>query len=332
MGGMFSRTFNGLFSLLDRNESKITTFAQGMVLGALYIENAYLKARIALLPVTDLLEEAGSAAGDWVEKATGVPPVAWAGAAAVTALGIAALGAAAPFVAAALAIGQVIDQIQKLRREWGEWKEGAHLIGEQLREDLGFESQRQRNARAALPGESESKGDAALAAERRRMYIEQHGYAPEAAPKAAPSAAPTGVATGQDLGKGVAQGLGSQQAAVEAAAGGLVTAADRKMREVSQTHSPSEMTKRFGRDLGAGVPIGMKQEQPAVQEAADRLVPQFRTSAGGAAVASPDGRRELHIYLHDEGIPAPARAAARATLLDELRGAARALGVSLVPA
>jgi hypothetical protein len=57
LSGIFTRTFNGLFSLLEKAQPYVTAFAEGAVYGFLVVENAVLKARIAILPFSTALED-----------------------------------------------------------------------------------------------------------------------------------------------------------------------------------------------------------------------------------------------------------------------------------
>jgi hypothetical protein len=57
LGEVLNRAFTGLFRLLDKAAPYVETFALGLVYGALLVENAYLKTRLAILPVTSAISK-----------------------------------------------------------------------------------------------------------------------------------------------------------------------------------------------------------------------------------------------------------------------------------
>lgn len=320
MAGAFSRIFGGAFSFIERAQPAATAFFQGMLLGALYAENAWLRLRVALLPVTGALEEAVGPMG-------AVNTAAGAGLIAFGALAIAVGGVGGAFVAMGAAIGAALEQWRQLKAEW-DWD----ALSKKKDRDKGaadFEEwAKANNAASAARAAGQQKVGA--------MGRPAPGGAAapvtgSATPMAPASAVPTGVATGKDLAAGVAQGLGQGEGAVKAAAEGLVKVADGSMRAASQTHSPSEMTKRFGRDLGAGVPLGMDQQRGAVQAAAERsLVPRLPSGGGspGGTVAQAGGERVIRLVVDFAGnVPAPARAGFVSTLTEDLRAVAQSMGV-----
>ncbi|MFT3773013.1 MAG: hypothetical protein QM820_47120 [Minicystis sp.] len=115
LGDVLTRGFNSVFRLVEKLEPVASAAFQGMVLGALYAENALLKVEIALAPYIVAVEKA-------VGSADGLETAAYAGALALGVLAVAAASAAAPFIAAGAAITAVAAALRQAVSLYKEWK------------------------------------------------------------------------------------------------------------------------------------------------------------------------------------------------------------------
>lgn len=329
MSGMFTRTFNSLFSWLERAEPKVTEFFQGMVLGALYAEGAYLRLRIALYPLTAALESSGDAAGGWIEKATGLPPLGWAGAAAIGALGLAAAGAAAPFLAAAAAIGALYTEYKKLKEVWNDdsfkeiQKQWWRTTGQLKPEDE--ERAIQDKAAANTPRSPE---EIAAGKRAREAWNKANGLGDAAGEK-----------TGEALAQGVAEGISAGETAVADAAGKLVKTADGAMRRAGEIRSPSGLTRRTGKELPAGAVQGIESGAGDVQRAAERsLIPSMPSGSPSANATGAKGSAIQLTVINQwpAGVDGAKRReveeAAEVGVWRAVRAAAQQLGIDVVAA
>jgi hypothetical protein len=323
LSGLLTRGFNGFFSFLERAQPYATAFFQGMILGALQAENTWLRLRLALLPVT-------SALGDAIGPMNGVKLAAGAGAVTLGAMALAAAGAAAPFVAAAAAVGAFIAQLQALRAEWDSLPDFS-LIKRKVGQDLGFTSQDDADKAAQMRARGEfERAQARFAAERGKAA--PPGAPPVAPPPASAAARPAGQVTGKAFAEGVVAGMNAGASAVEAAGGALAKAADRGVRAKGQIRSPSKLTERSGREFPAGVVRGVDAGAGDVEDAAARsLVPRVPSSQGARATSGRSGTVELHFHfpnITSAKAQEDLRPAVREALAAEWRAIALALGIS----
>lgn len=269
--GLFTRSFNSIFGAMERGQPIATALFQGIVRGGLQVENTYLRARLGIAPFVDAIEGAigpVDAAGSSAEIAS------------VAVWGLAAAGAAvaAPYAAAAGAITLAIDQWRKLKAEWGSWKEGASLVGKQLRRDLGFTSAADEAAdidtrtRAGFS----NTGEQQAAAKARADWNLANGLAGAA-----------GTETGEAYAAGMVKGAAAGAGAVNAAGQGLVTAMDAGVRAKGEIKSPSRLAKRTAANFPAGTVEGIKSGKGQVQAAAESAMVPDLGGGGSAGVAAP---------------------------------------------
>jgi hypothetical protein len=268
--GIITRSFNGLFSFLEKAEPYVTAFGQGMVLAGLYVEQGILRARLALYPYTSALEDA-IGAEDGVEMAAIAGGIAVAGLGAYAAVATAPL---LPFAAAIAAVTAAIEQAIKLYREWD-----STALGRKIAQDFGLLSQAEIDAQHGYKGPAPKNfvtGD-----------IKPIAVPESAVPNPTPVAATNGVATGKALGDGLVKGLAGSESAVRAAGGRVANAADKGVRDVAQIHSPSRKFEQDAKYMGDGTVRGLDASKAAVQAAAERsLVPSLDVARAAGGVPS----------------------------------------------
>jgi hypothetical protein len=260
LSGVLTRGFNGFFSGIEKAEPYFTAMAQGALIAGLYVEQGFLRARLAAYPLT-------SALGDVIGQEDALEVASVAGGMALVALGGYAAVATAPFLPLAAAITAVSAAIQQIVKLTGEWDgNSVRQIGDQMRRDLGFETEDQQVARKAERSTTD--------------------YFPASPAKVAFRGEPleaTGQVAGGRLGEGLVAGMDATAADVKAAGGRLADAADAGVREKAQIKSPSRRMKTDGRYMGAGVEEGLDESAPGIQRAADRsLVPDVGGRGAGA--------------------------------------------------
>ncbi|MEO5730973.1 MAG: hypothetical protein ABI134_33655 [Byssovorax sp.] len=265
--GLFSRSFNGLFSGVEKATPYAIAFVQGITLGFLYAENAILRARVALAPYSGILDKATS-------SVDGLTIAAELGGAAIAALAIKGALAAGPylaFAAAVMAVAAALDQVNKLSKEWDD--NSSSQAWSKFKNDIGVTS------------------DADYAAQMKKRQGRTDGADYKAPPKMPGAAAAAGVDTGAALAAGVVKGMSAGEAAVAAGGARLAKAADGGVRKGGEIRSPSGLTKRTARHFGEGVEEGLDASRAGVQAAADRnLVPDMSgMSSGGARGAGGGG-------------------------------------------
>jgi hypothetical protein len=311
--GLLTRTFNSFFRSAESGVPVIEAIADGLLLAGMRGENAWLRARIALVPYTSAISralgkvETLSAVSYLVAGAVTVlgAKMAWTAsiatgrfvlgmltgagaalrmgiaailsAARVVTMGVAATGAAAPFLALAAAIAAVVvaaDQFSKLSKEWD---------GDLLLRSLGF-------------GESDAdkmnrKFDEEAAARKKagkKSLVREVAQLPAAAGQAAPTRA-KGAESGKALADGLVAGMKAKEAEVAAGGAGLAKAADAGVRAAAQIRSPSRLMAKEAGYMGEGVEQGLERSKPGVQRAAEQsLVPTIASPvrAQGAAVGA----------------------------------------------
>jgi hypothetical protein len=278
LGDIFTRSFNALFSAVEKAEPYVTAFAQGIVLGFLYAENAVLRARVALAPYTGAL--------DGVVSSTNLMRVAAVGGglALAVAAGYAAV-AAAPFLAMAAAIAAVaaaFEQATKLSKEWND--ESGGEIWSKLKSDLGITSQSDREKEQGITqGDAYDRQQRELAAKAASkpaataLAAAAGASTQAAAAKGADpgAAAAAGQASGAAMAAGMVAGMKAGQGAVAAAGADLAAAADKGVRDKAEIRSPSKLFRRTAEHIPEGAAQGIRAKADDVQRAADEaLVPR----------------------------------------------------------
>lgn len=306
--GIFQRSFTSLFTSLEKLAPYAQTAFQGMVLSALYLEEGWLRARIALFPLTEAI-------GDFIDPTTRMKIAAASGGIAVAAMGYAAAGAAAPFLAAAAAIGALIVQVQALDKEWdssslGQIKKKFALdTGDKSRGDQ--EKEQQSDSRAAYEA-------AQIRFAKERAAKASAGGAPPGTTTAEPTGAPANTAAagkvdGKAFADGVAAGARDGIPGVTAAGADVAKAVDAGTRAGGKIKSPSKLTRETGREFPAGTALGIRDGAGEVQAAADAsMVPQTG-GGGGQRGASPQASGKVEITIINQW-PAAIATAARADI------------------
>jgi hypothetical protein len=275
---VLTRTFDGFFKAVAAAEPYATAFLEGAIGAGLRLEVTWLKARIALFPLTDAIDKVTG-------KIDGIGIASTAGGGALVALGGWALWTAAPFIVLAGAITSVsaaITQASKLMDEWDQNSAGE--IWKKIKGD-------QKNF---WLGEGHSDEDYGITSgadydtvSRRKALAAEHASSKVSA---APAAKSAGVETGKALGDGVVLGMAATEAAVAAAGGKLALAADKGVKAAAKIKSPSRLMRERGGQMGEGAALGIEDKAPRVQEAADRsLVPSASPGGGGRAGAAGAG-------------------------------------------
>lgn len=315
---ILTRGFNNTFKLIEHGTPYIEAFGQGLLLAALIGENAWLRLRIALVPVTSRL-------GAVTDRATLLKAVAYGTAASVLALGgymaataviagghfalslaigaknavmlglsavraipgVISLGRAAstgagPFLAVAAAITAVIvaaDQFNKLRKEWD---------SDVLLRSIGI-----GKSDADRMNEKFDKEAAARKAAGKTSRVRE--VATFADIKTAP---PSSIAAGEQIGAGLAAGMLSKVADVEKAGAGLAAAADRGVKTKAEIRSPARLFRRDAREMGAGTEKGLEDSAPKVQRAAERaLVPEPPSAPAAAPQGASSGPASVSVHI-----------------------------------
>lgn len=324
--GIFGRAFNYIFGQVEKLAPYAHTAFQGMVLAALLLENGFLRASIAVQPITDAIEDFIGPAADMETAALlgGIAFIGLAIAAAAAAIPIVAVGAA--FEAVSRAIGQAI----KLYREWdgraidkaragvGEAGERA-AQGSNYRSDADLHLSNAEYAKRNLGGGSTSVATGGI-------------VNPDGSAVSAPA-----VATGKAYADGLAQGITSGIPKVAGAASALAGIIDPTVRTKTETHSPSRQAARTGAEQPAGFVEGMDGGIPDVRAAADRMGAAANAggrSSGGSAPASssaPSVPTSAELHFHFPGVTSAVaqddiRTSVRAALREELRAISLAFG------
>lgn len=258
MGDALTRSFNGIFSAVEKLEPYVTAFGQGMVLAFLYAENAVLRARIALAPYAGTL--------DGIISSTSLMRVAAIGGGIALAIGAGyAAAAAAPFLALAaaiLAVTAAFEQASKLQKEWD-----GSAFWNKVKSDLGINSKADNEKALGITVGSD---------------------------KAAPKAAAGGELVGAALGKGIVSGLDGSNAAVTAAGARAADAAVKGAKVAAEIRSPSHKWRReVGRQMGEGAALGMDDSAGRVGSAAGSMMPDASKlgigggARGGMAITGP---------------------------------------------
>lgn len=264
--GIFGRAFGYLFGQVEKLAPYAHTAFQGMVLAALTLENGWLRASIALQPLTDAIEEA-------VGPIDEMQASAYVGAAAIGAVALAAAPAALTVAAVAVAfkaVAAAIEQATKLYKEWDSAAVGKAKLGVGTQESegahgihTGADYDREMAARHAAP--------AALT--RPAEILDPGTKTGEEAAKA--------TATGKAYSEGLAAGVRAGAGDVKDAASEVAALIDQAVRIKTQTHSPSAVAFATGTQQPAGLAGGIRDGTPEVRKAAAEM--GAASNEGGAS-------------------------------------------------
>lgn len=265
LGGILTRSFNTAFSVFEKAQPLISAFIDGLILGALYTENAYLKVRVALLPVTDVLEDM-LASQEAINAAAQIGVGFFGGITGAIRFASAAIGEMLTKAAAFVAL-----------------KRGTKVANVLASLGVGGDGQ----SADTRDGYASPKDRKAAIADRERLM-------------AADDAARAGVDAGAAYSAGMVRGAADGAAAVKAAGKGLVGALDKGVREAGEIKSPSRLARRTARWFPEGAALGITDGASQVQAAAERsMVPDlsgFAGTMGGGAVGG--AKVEIHQTNH----------------------------------
>lgn len=302
LGDFLVRSSNSLFAMLAKAEPYARLFFKGMLLGALQVESAWLKLRIAIQPALNMFPVgtglmASFGAGALLVKASfglmgaGIAIGAVKAAAGLLSFGRAALVATAPLLPYAAAIGAIalaLKQAVELKQQWDE--NSANNLKEGVKRTLGFTSEEEYNAnlkgiaKASTPDEYERRHKMGKYAEKPTVPI------PKGAEKQAAAAGPP---IGKNLGLGMLAGMKDVEGKVAVGGRDLVLAAEGGAKKEAVIRSPSDKwRKQIGRQLGAGAALGLEDSADRMEEAGRAVVPSApmvsgsRSGRGGVVIQS----------------------------------------------
>lgn len=263
ISGVFSRVFNSLFGGVERAEPLFFAFAEGLVGGALQIEIAYYRARLALMPFTDAIEDA-------IGPVDGIRGAAMAGGIAIGVMTAYAVATAAPFLAGAAAVAVLTKQILDLKAAWdsanpGKVIEAATKIGGVGVSQVGALGQA---AGGAIRGKLGLDGDAT----------------PVPAGNPAEARAAGGTTAAAYL-AGIVLSLGAGTSAIAAAGAAAGNAINEGARGALKIKSPSVVGEETGGQYPAGLARGVERRAP---EARAAMVRAALPPKGGAGAAGED--------------------------------------------
>jgi len=330
LGDLLVRSSNSFFAMLAKAEPYARLFFKGMLLGALQVEGAWLKLRIAIQPALNMFPEgtglmtafeAGALAvkGAFGLMGVGIAVGAVKAGAALVSFGASALAATAPllpFVAAVVALAAAYDQAIKLKAQWDE--NSSTQIKNKLKEDLGFTTQAERD-------------DAFDRRNKSGKYYVDKTPAPTPEKAAAPlpkgaekQAASAGSPIGKNLGLGIVAGMKDVQGKVEAGGRDLVLAAEGGAKSAAIIQSPSKKwRKEIGQNLGEGMALGL-------EDSADRVDGAARATVPSAPVVSVSGATRGGVVIQQigpfYGMPSGGEQQVRRWVLDALDDAAERVG------
>lgn len=346
VGDILTRGFNSAFGALEKLEPIGTAAFQGLVLGSLLVEQAILRARIALFPYI------GDVTG-LVDAGTAAKVVGYGIAAAMGVVAVSLALAAAPFVAAAAGAMVLYNAGQRVYGFFQEFAAsplytaiGNAVTGAfdaagaavdavlgKIKSVVGAVT----DAVTSLPiiGDiiGATKGAAGAVGSIAGQAADAVGGAVKAADKAVGDAVGTFVQNGGSLGDGVVSGLDAKEGAIYQAGVRAAKAAVRGAKDGGEIKSPSrKMRREVGRQLGEGVALGEEDMAGRVQSAAaSALVPDVSfggrsAKGGGVTVTGP----LLHVGQIVVNGAEDLAAEVRRVLATETALAAEKLGIVLV--
>lgn len=316
--GLAERGVAGVSAAMEKLQPLATGLFQGVIIGALDVEIAFQKARIALFPFTDAIT-------DSIGPMEAAEDAALAGELALEGLAIAAGAAAAPFVVMAGAITLAVDQYRRLKKEMG-----ANGEGEKAKLNAGIsnfygEGSTEANRAYGINGVSADEAAATHA----KFLASQAGGA---------AGAGGGAASGAEYAAGVVAGIDAGGSAVSDAGGRLAGEADGGFRAGAKIQSPSKVAYDSAGYIPAGVVNAIDDGRADVQAAADGLVPKMPGGAGGGRGGASGGGRagtgakvEISVSVVLQGTGKAnddMRAVARRVFNEELAAALMTLGIS----
>jgi hypothetical protein len=314
--------FNSFFRLIERAEPLVSSLFKLIIIGAQDAQIAWLRLRIATLPLVDALGELGTEVSSLIGPLSGVN-----GELGPTADDFREIADFAREAAAA---------VREFNSAVGAVKKGTFLIN--AKQNLGMispeEAARQR-VEAGAEAHSRPVNDNGFSEALARKEARQAAAAAKAPPGGdqAAKARASGNATGQAYAEGMGQGVDAGQPGVAAAGARAMGALDAGARRAGRIQSPSKLAEDTGYQYPRGTVRGVERGAPEVEAAGAKLVPQMGDGGGGAART---GRVEgLFVTIKHEWSgerPKDARAyeaAAEAGDLRALRTIAEQLGISV---
>lgn len=320
---MFGRIFNGLFGAVERVEPVLRGLFKGLLIYGQEVEIAYLRARIALVPMQVALENLGKAMGfdgspieliGSAATAAAIPLKVVVAYVETLAAGFAVAAAAAARFNTALGgvPADVIAKIPAARRAIIAAAANPGAIGVRVSEAMKGPAE-YRDGPISVP-----EGTAAPGGEK------------------ATKARVSGAATGAAYAAGMAEGADAGAPSVDAAGQRLAGALDKGVRTKGKIQSPSKLARDTAREYPRGAVQGIDEGAADVQAAGGALVPKMGVAGGGGG--APGGARagitigSLTVQVTVAGganVEADARRGARAGVVDGLREMAQQLGVSV---
>jgi len=311
LGQFLRRTSDGVMGALAKAEPYVRLFFKGMLLGALQVENGFMRFRIAVQPALNLIPKSAGQMATWQIAAMGVKGAiavlgigasiaayqgaamaasfaragvvmgiqfvgaAIRGAGALLSLGSSALAATAPmlpFIAAFAAVALAIKQAIDLKKQWDENSSGQ--IKKRF-DEVGFFGP-EKNAVGAMKSNADKRAVAAIGAP---------GAATAAViPKGGEKVAqPAGMRVGTAMVDGLIAGLNAGNAKAAEAGAKIVLAAEAGAKGEAEIKSPSRKWRReIGMQLGAGASLGIADSADSMSDAAGRAMPgPGKVQAGG---------------------------------------------------
>lgn len=309
LAAMFESIFKSAFKGVEAAAPYVRSFVEDLIIGAMDIEIAWLRLRLAVKPITDaLLDLAGP-----LEEIIG--PIDGMNNGLETTEGDFVEIAALAKVAA-----DGIREFSAILKDVN--KGGTKQLLNNAKRNLGLESEDEyeRNRRANVEGKTWAPkgGDTDFKAVGAGNWTSKNAAAGTAA---------TGKAVGAAFGEGVAAGALSTIDAVTTAGGALALALDSGVREKGKIHSPSGLTRDTARNFPAGMVEGIGDGTPSVEAAGRAMVPSF---SGGRAGARGAGATITIVHQWPSGVGAARRRdIEEASEAGSMRGIAMALGVSV---
>jgi len=311
LGQFLRRTSDGVMGALAKAEPYVRLFFKGMLLGALQVENGFMRFRIAVQPALNLIPKSAGQMATWQIAAMGVKGAiavlgigasiaayqgaamaasfaragvvmgiqfvgaAIRGAGALLSLGSSALAATAPmlpFIAAFAAVALAIKQAIDLKKQWDENSSGQ--IKKRF-DEVGFFGP-EKNTVGAMKCNADKRAVAAIGAP---------GAATAAAvPKGGEKVAqPAGMRVGTAMADGLIAGLKASEGKAGEAGAKIVLAAEVGAKGAAEIKSPSRKWRReIGMQLGAGASLGIADSADSMSDAAGRAMPgPGKVQAGG---------------------------------------------------
>ena len=307
LSGIFTRAGNGLAKGLEDAQPIATKAFQALILGGLELENRWMELRIAAYPVT-------SAIGDMVGPTLDMADAANIGAVAVGALGLAAVGASAPFIAMATAIGVAYDQYRKMKAEFAAGGDRA-LNNAKIVKKFG-EGSWEADVAYGTAKTNDTPQEKAAAKRARDEWNRANGL---------------GEASGEAYSAGVAKGVANGADAAAAAGGAVADAVDARFRAKAEIKSPSKRAERSARHIPEGTAIGLEKGAADVQAAADRaLVPNMPGgTAGGRGGNGAPASIAITLVIQGTGnVDNDLQTAARRVFNEEIRAFFGSIGIT----